>query len=298
MTKAPASPRNLLKQRVWAGRLPVVFSLDPNEVTTLHAPRPFYAMVPRMSYLVTQTRDVVEYFRDAAPPVPAMQGSSIWFEAKGVPLQWHLPFGLLRDVLCGIGATEDSTDLPWALTVHFLNYPKEHLLPCDNEQSIEMHFMHTLKQATFLRMGTTKAVMALPEAQQTCIWSSVFNADYASYRQATHELHLDGGVDASALRYLPLRVHLDTAPAIQMPIVPHQNGLGRDKTLIQVLNYLLPDLFPSGIAEDTDRHTFRFVVHGVLIPGNVSIVELYQHFAYGDGFLYVAVRTISPEPSH
>ena len=49
--------------------------------------------------------------------------------------------------------------------------------------------------------------------------------DYESYREATHDLHLDGGVDASALRHLPLRVHLGNAPAIQMPIAPRENGV-------------------------------------------------------------------------
>ncbi|KAG6623658.1 Autophagy protein 5 [Phytophthora cinnamomi] len=277
-----------LKQRVWAGRIPVVFSLDPNEVTTLHAPRPFYAMVPRMSYLVSQTRDVVEYFRDAAPPMSAMQGASIWFEANGRPLHWHLPFGLLRDLLGGDGAA----DLPWALTVHFLGFPGDVLLPCDNEQSVESHFMHSLKQATFLRMGSTKAVMALPEAQQTQIWTSISQNDYEGYREATRELHLDGGVDASALRHLPLRVHLDNAPAIQMPIAPLQNG--REKTLQEVLHYLLPDLFPSDVVSDTDAHQFQLVVHGIPVPAHVSIVELYRSLSYADGFLYVAVL---PEPA-
>lgn len=192
MTEASSS--SLFQQRVWAGRIPVVFSLDPNEVTTLHAPRPFYvglhlhmtiknailsatlsvqAMVPRMSYLISQTRDVVEYFRDSAPPMSVMQGASIWFEAKGVPLHWHLPFGLLRDLLCGPSAHDDALDLPWALTVHFLDYPKDALIPCENEQIIESHFMHSLKQSTFLRMGSTKTVMALPEAQQNQIWTSI-----------------------------------------------------------------------------------------------------------------------------
>ncbi|RLN72005.1 hypothetical protein BBJ28_00007412 [Nothophytophthora sp. Chile5] len=184
-------------------------------------------MVPRMSYLVSQTRDVVEYFRDAAPPMSAFQGSSIWFEANGRPLQWHLPFGLLRDLLCGYGPEADA-DLPWALTVHFRGFPSDVLLPCDNEMSVESYFMHSLKQATFLRMGSTKVVMALPEAQQTQIWTSITQSTCilasSSYREATRELQLDGGVDASALRHLPLRVHLDNVPAIQMPIAPLQDG--------------------------------------------------------------------------
>ena len=45
MPTTPSTPETLLKQRVWAGRIPVVFSLDPHEVTTLHAPRPFYVCV-------------------------------------------------------------------------------------------------------------------------------------------------------------------------------------------------------------------------------------------------------------
>lgn len=89
-----------------------------------------------------------------------------------MPLHWHLPFGLLRDLLCGPGA-DGALNLPWALTVHFWGFPSDVLLPCDNEQSVESHFMHSLKQATFLRMGSTKAVMALPEAQQTQIWTSI-----------------------------------------------------------------------------------------------------------------------------
>ncbi|KAI9920149.1 hypothetical protein PsorP6_015464 [Peronosclerospora sorghi] len=283
----PSSSETLLKQRLWAGRIPVVFCLDPNEVTTLHAPRPFYAMVPRMSYLVSQTRDVVEYFREAAPPTSAMQPSSIWFEAKGVPLHWHLPFGLLRDVLCGLG-TDQEINLPWALTVHFLGFPADVLLPCDNEQSVESYFMHSLKQATFVRTGSTKAIMALPEAQQTQIWTSVTHSDYEGYREATHNLHLDGGGDASTLRHLPLRLHVNNATAIQMPIAPQENGaisysIGREKTLLEVLTYLLPDMF----TETTSETSMNVVVHGIPVLLDVSIFELYRHFSYADGFLYV-----------
>lgn len=80
-------------------------------------------MIPRMSYLVAQTRDVVEYFRDAAPPFGGLQGASIWFEAKGVPLKWHLPVGVIWDMLCG-GDVEDAV-LPWQITVHFQGFPHE-----------------------------------------------------------------------------------------------------------------------------------------------------------------------------
>lgn len=77
-------------------------------------------MVPRMSYLVAQTREVVEYFRDAAPPVGVgggLPGAGIWFEAAGVPLKWQLPFGVLWDLLGG------DALLPWQITVRFQGFP-------------------------------------------------------------------------------------------------------------------------------------------------------------------------------
>lgn len=79
-------------------------------------------MIPRMSYLVAQTRDVVEYFRDAAPPFGGLQGASIWFEAAGVPLKWHVPFGVLWDTL---SSSSSSALLPWPVTVHFQGFPAD-----------------------------------------------------------------------------------------------------------------------------------------------------------------------------
>lgn len=148
-------------------------------------------MVPRMSYLVAQTREVVEYFRDAAPPigVGGLPGTGIWFEAAGVPLKWHLPFGVLWDLL-GIDAL-----LPWQVTVRFQGFPLdevcwwflepgvgwvnsrfvahashvgdwvigwlvlgvgavEQLLLCENEKSVETHFMHSLKQVQYSTQET------------------------------------------------------------------------------------------------------------------------------------------------
>lgn len=85
----------------------------------------YQAMIPRMSYLVAQTRDVVEYFRDAAPPFGGLQGASIWFEANGVPLKWHLPFGVLWDMLSGGGGDLENAALPWQITVHFQGFPHD-----------------------------------------------------------------------------------------------------------------------------------------------------------------------------
>ena len=50
------------QQLVWNGQLPVRFDLASNEVTTYHAPRPLFVMIPRVSYFRLLLARVVEYF--------------------------------------------------------------------------------------------------------------------------------------------------------------------------------------------------------------------------------------------
>lgn len=42
MEPSPLAAGDAVRERLWAGAVPVVFSLDASEVTTLHTPRPFY----------------------------------------------------------------------------------------------------------------------------------------------------------------------------------------------------------------------------------------------------------------
>lgn len=62
----------------------------------------------------------------------------------------------------------------------------------------------------------------------------------------------------------------------------------QEKTLDDVLGYLLPDVFPSRADHAT------VLVHGIAVPRTVSLRALYRSFAYADGFLYAAVITREP----
>lgn len=56
--------------------------------------------------------------------------------------------------------------------------------------------------------------------------------------------------------------------------------------MIDVLSTLLPDLFPNSSAS-----AYVAMVQGVVVPTSVSIVTLYRHFVYPDGFLYIYVTS-------
>jgi autophagy-related protein 5 len=83
--------------------------------------------------------------------------------------------------LFGSNSKGEHPKLPWHIVVHFQGFPSQKLLPCENEKAVEIHYMHSLKQATYLRIGTTKTIMSLPEAQQTRIWESVKQSESSSF---------------------------------------------------------------------------------------------------------------------
>jgi hypothetical protein len=151
---------------LWAGRIPVVFVLASNEVTSLTPPRPHYVrgraprncgnfrvnhlagspqvMVPRVSYLPLSLFPVLSRFQDA---VPALCGTKdLWFEHRGVPLRWWgLDWAVVLGFSCDCGPTAirhvpfgvlydqlsmDTHELPWVVTVHFQSFPSIQVCVC------------------------------------------------------------------------------------------------------------------------------------------------------------------------
>ncbi|KAF0687617.1 Aste57867_20600 [Aphanomyces stellatus] len=253
-------------KRVWEGQVPVCFSIDASEITTLQVPRPYYAMIPRVSSLMTATENVINHFKDVAPPVLSSQLSRyVWFEFKGTPLKWQLPFGVLYDML-------GKNALPWEITVHFQGYPSQQLLPCDDMAAVEMHFMNSYKQSMFLLYGTTKWIMNMPQQKQGQLWEGVLKNDYPMF-QSVHALLVPS---SETKRHIPLRVLLYNEPTIQMPISPNL------ETVRDVLTYLLPDM-----ASSLDETVV--LLHGIRVVLDMTMAQLYAHFCYPDGFVYLAI---------
>jgi autophagy-related protein 5 len=135
-----------------------------------------------------------------------------------VPLKWHYPLGLLYDLYSGAepaypsdsdseaeqahkmeSAEEERQHLPWRLTIHFSDFPTEQLVQLDNDDK-HMHdlFIHSVKEADYLRTGTGKTVMFLSKEDSTQLWGGVKNHDFALYNPIN-------------LRHLPVRLYLPHA---------------------------------------------------------------------------------------
>lgn len=120
---------------VWDGAIPVCLTLHEQEVASQQAPPSLFVVAPRGAYLPLLSAAAAAHFADALPSVGE---SDVWFDAGGVPLKWHLPSGVLFDLL-------GSGQLPWRLNVHFRGFPEGLLLPCAGPDAVRGHLFNALK---------------------------------------------------------------------------------------------------------------------------------------------------------
>lgn len=156
-------------------------------------------------------------------------------------------------------------------------------------------FIHSVKEADYLRTGTGKTVMFLSKEDSTQLWSGVKNHDFAVYNPINQKLLNPQGVN---LRHLPVRLYLphassegvqeETAPGslrvVQRLVTPNLSSR-QPQTIGTALNAILPTLFPSR----RSPLLAQAVLHGAVLPLSASVEELVRATAYLDGWLHIAV---------
>ena len=267
--------------------LPVTFTLCSSDVTALEPPGPFFAMVPRSSYLHCSAADAVAYFTRFSAAAAAADGAGerrVWFEdtLRCESLRWHVPTGVVYDARGAAGV-----DLPWRITVHFSDYPpSDKFLPCNGDEDVRWKYLNSLKAATFVQDGSSKSVMRLTIAKQAQLWDAVRTGDVTKCSAALAAL---GG--AKELRQVPVRIVVggELTP-LQAPI-PARRADGERHTLRSTLALMLPELIVADEeGADPPHGALAAVAQGLRPPLDAPIDLLYEELRHPDMFLYIIVR--------
>ncbi|CAG8609105.1 10404_t:CDS:2 [Ambispora gerdemannii] len=331
MTTAPQNP---ITRAIWDGTLPIKFSLDATEAAALGAKtiiEPYFVfrgsrggaggvylsmnlhLINRLQ-MCTYEDQIRKYFVDMALNFIG-DDAEIWYDVDGTPLKWHYPIGLLFDLHTGYRPDSNSPPpLPWPVTVHFKNFPADKLIRAQEIDATQDFFMSMIKEADFLRNGSTKKVMNLSKNDQTQLWDglwSIFIVLFTSfvcilhkclnnlincnqiYRTENYERFWSVNYrlvinDGQMPRHIPLRIYLpENCPVIQEPVTPVDEN-GNQLTLGDVLHQILPDLFPSPVAGENNS-TAAPVIHGVIPQLEMPIVWASQNLCYPDNFLHIVV---------
>eukprot|EP01101_Sappina_pedata_P009316 TRINITY_DN5396_c0_g1_i1.p1 TRINITY_DN5396_c0_g1~~TRINITY_DN5396_c0_g1_i1.p1 ORF type:complete len:303 (+),score=70.90 TRINITY_DN5396_c0_g1_i1:39-947(+) len=276
----------------WEGSIPILIQLAPDENSTNHAPDPFCMMVPRNSYFPLITDPIREYFSSYITSLSASP-DEIWFDFRNIPLKWQYPIGVLFDLyaLAGLDSNVNSA-LPWILTIHFREYPKDILLRCSADEAkvlAKSNFMNTLKEANYLKHGDIVKINSFSFVQQDNLWEGLIKGQFDTFWEV-NQLLLSGS-DPKSFKYVPMRVFrsLDSTvhpPLIQEPISPFNPKTGAALTLGQALL----DLFPSQMVSESEMaQGVRILIEGISPPLCTPIAWLSQYMSHPDNFLYVCI---------
>ncbi|KAI9492838.1 autophagy protein Apg5-domain-containing protein [Zychaea mexicana] len=254
----------VVSKQIWNGKLPIQISLDPTESRTFT--EPIFTEAARCSYLPLITEQLAPIYSGLDID---LTHTDVWYDYQGEPLKWHYPIGLLYDM-------SGSKDRPWHITVHFQNFPTDKLLMTPSVEATQNMFMSMVKQADFIRHGSTKRVMNLSKNDQSQLWQALSLDRYDDYWNVN--MHLLA--DSEGLRYVPLRIYLpDQCPVIQENVSFTDEG--NPKMLGDVLGAILPDLFPSSLAIP--------MTHGIQLPLDTPIGWASQNLSFADNFLHVVI---------
>jgi autophagy-related protein 5 len=198
--------------------------------------------------------------------------------------------GVLFDLHTAFDPSSEGghTHLPWHLTLHFQDYPKDVLTRRDSSLSVQDMWLNNLKevptpywianQTSWLQHGSAKKIYTLHNSQVQTLWQSLLDLDYTTYNSIYLPL-------TTSPRHIPLRIFLPPPHPPITPLVTRMISSVEEQTLGTALHSVLPPLFPS-------RRTCLFArptCHGVAVPLGVALEKLATVFASGQGWLDIVI---------
>eukprot|EP01132_Coremiostelium_polycephalum_P004055 gene4055-5077_t len=212
-----------IKKSVWEGKIPVIFSLSPNDLTSHMPPASFTLMAPRNSYFPLITGTVKDHFSSSTL---LFQLDEMWLEYNGIPIKWHYPIGVLYDTLVG-SDPHNITSQQWNLVVHFQSYPEKTILKCQNEDSVKTYYKNVLKEANFIKHGDITKLNNLNINQSNELWDGLKNHDYDKF-WSINKIFFPNS--SSGYKNIPFRIIYNNKPPIQ-ELIPPLDSSGAEITL-------------------------------------------------------------------
>ena len=188
-----------------------------------------------------------------------------------------------------------TTTLPWNLTVHFhaSSFPKDKLLRFDTEDSFQGHFFNSMKQAMYVYLGSTDAIMSMSKADQNSLWNAARSTNRNDFVQ------ICDAFDEKDHQHVPVRIVSNDAPTKLI----RANAKGTVHDLIRLVQNettmsskaaatTTEEEEEEAIGKDDSR--IEIVVQGFVLDlhrfGTFDMSTFFRIFRHADNFLYLIRR--------
>jgi autophagy-related protein 5 len=327
--QAVAYGTELFRRLVWEGTVPLEIKIDSKELPagsdrTLEST---FIQAPRISYLPLLLPDIRRYLTELIldeREAKNIKEEEWWFEDNnGGLIKWHWPIGLLYDLQTASRSTKaaaasaatgsaSAPPRPLQLILHLVSPPSEKLLMSPTGEACKQAFMSLLKEADFLRWGTTKRVTSLRKADQDQMWEDIKDhkfegfwrvaskitptnspQQHGSTNQPGHHARSQTSEPAGApdrdsaysVRNIPVRIYLPENGPVLQELIPPILEDGRANTIENFLETSLPLLFPRSPEEPLAYA----LVQGIILPPEAEMAWLGACLSGPDGWVCVCI---------
>lgn len=288
-----------ITRELWQARLPICLQLsdeDKSKVNRSELPEPLYLMLSRHLYfpciIDKLQRYYANYFKeDLQNPTSSVSLANLWLEYEGVPLKWNYPVGVLFD-LCtsSLGSANNTAHLPWQVTIHLSKFPQGEILRFPDMDSIEAHYMSTVKEADALK-HKRQVIGDMQKRDHKQLWNSLLQDKYDAFWNINQRL-MACTEALPAFRYIPYRIYILDKPFIQKLFSPSDEKLATLRTLLQKAvdhEATCEQLANERKILSTNLQDYRVIIHGVQPPFDTPVQWLSEHFSYPDNFLHICL---------
>jgi len=284
-TEEISYPFENVRERVFKGSVPIKFILSEDEKSkipeTIDYELAYFTNIPRCSYLPIYTYEIANYFiqRNIVD-----NSDNIWYSCNDVPLKWHYAVGLLYDIFNNSNSNQskdsenpENSFLPWEVTVHFSDFPKNKLLKFKSIDTLKDTYFTTLKESDYMRYGNANKVMCLSLDDQSLLWDSLCNLSFKDFWSINSKLLVN-----TPWSNISARIYFNNT------VIQERFAEVNEENI--TLKDLITSWCPEVLNDNNNNEDYSIILHGLNIPLDTPLLWLGQYLSYPDNWLHIVIK--------
>lgn len=280
-----------LLRDLWTSQLPIKFELAREDVASLEQPQPVFLLVPRISYFPLCWDKVKTYFKQFISDDVKLE--HMWLEFNGQTLRWNIPIGVLYDLFAAPDQNNDmqssmimlNSALPWAIRVHFKNFPQDELLKCDSLDVVEAHLIMQIKEADVLK-HKEHVMPSFQKKDHNHLWRGMLEDRFDEFWIINRKLMEPDNADG--FKYIPFRLYEKGDPSYTQKLVKPVN----EDNSRSCLKDLVAQVISDGV-EALDSGKKQIWIQGIRVPLETPLQWLAVNMSHPDNFIHIVVSSSS-----
>ena len=218
--------------------------------------------------------------------------SNLWLEYESIPLKWHYPIGILYDLYTS-SISSTNSHLPWQIIVHLSKFPEGEIIRFPDKESIESHYMSTIKEADALK-HKGQIISDMQKRDHKQIWNSLIQDKYDGFWNINNKL-MSYTDNIQYFRYIPFRIYILDKPFIQKLFSPYDIEQNKAMILNDLIIYALnheaqcEQQANEKKILNTNIDDYQVIIHGIKPSLQTPLQWLSEHFSYPDNFLHICL---------